>query len=74
MSMDKNTSVIFKTSCSDFRFGIADWSDMGYKKPVLFVQHENQRWKVASFGSEKDADFFVKALKGMLWKGGDENA
>lgn len=51
-------------------FGIADWSDMGRKKPVLWIQDgENCRVKVASFNDARSAKMFADLLAKLLVKG-----
>ena len=48
-------------------FGISDWSDMGCKKPVLWIQDgENSRVKVASFNDERAAEMFAKVLESIF--------
>lgn len=52
-------------------FGIADWSDMGRKKPVLWIQDsENCRVKVASFNDVSCAKMFADLLVKLFEKGG----
>lgn len=52
-------------------FGIADWSIMGRKKPVLWIQDdENRRVKVASFNNECAARRFADLLVKLFEKGG----
>lgn len=51
-------------------FGIADWSDMGRKKPVLWIQtDECSRVKVASFNNDRAAEMFIDTLVLALRKG-----
>ncbi len=51
-------------------FGISDWSDMGRKKPVLWIQDsDNSRVKVASFNNELGAKMFADVLVKMFEKG-----
>ena len=52
-------------------FGISDWSDMGRKKPVLWIQDdENCQVKVASFNNEYAARMFSDLLVKLFEKGG----
>ena len=47
--------------------GISDWSDMGRKKPVLWIQNgENSCLKVASFNDKRAAEMFVKVLESIF--------
>ena len=51
-------------------FGIDDWSEMGRKKPALWIQDgENCRVKVASFNDERGAKMFADLLVKLLEKG-----
>ena len=56
-------------------FGIADWSDMGRKKPVLWIlgiqDGEFCRVKVASFNDERSAKVFADLLVKLFEKGGN---
>lgn len=49
-------------------FGVADWSDVGLKKPVLYICSENQCvvTKVASFNDKESAEAFIETMKKFL--------
>ena len=66
---DKFESIMIRRGDTPV-FGIADWSDMGREKPVLWIQDsENCRVKVASFNNENSARMFADVLVKMLDKG-----
>lgn len=41
---------------------VQDWSDIGFKKPVLVVKKGNVDHKVASFNNEESAELFLSTL------------
>ena len=54
-------------------FGIADWSVMGRKKLVLWIQDgENCRVKVASFNNVEAAKKFVTVLESIFGENKDK--
>lgn len=68
---DKFESIMIRRGDTPV-FGIADWSDMGRKKPVLWIQDgENCRVKVASFNDERSAKMFADVLVKLFEKGGN---
>ena len=69
---DKFEDVVFKLGDTPI-FGIADWSDMGRKKPVLWIQtDECNRVKVASFNSAEAARMFINIFAALLKRGANE--
>ena len=52
-------------------FGVAEWTDIGYKKPVLYLYTDSQLMmgKVASFDSREAAEAFIEYMKEFLETG-----
>jgi hypothetical protein len=46
--------------------GIEDWSWAGLKKPVLYFENGNHRYKVASFNSRDTAEEFIEAVETII--------
>lgn len=44
---------------------VTKWPEF-FKKPILVIQRGNNATKVASFNSERDAEFFIEAFREMF--------
>ena len=42
---------------------ITDGKEIGYKKPILWVEEGNQRIKIASFNNEEAVNLFIEWSK-----------
>lgn len=64
--MDEFQGVKITFQGCPISIGIGDWGWAKLKKPVLFVENGNKRFKVASFNSRETAEEFIETVDTII--------
>lgn len=57
--MDNFKELRLTRQGTDIVIGVCDWTSMGRKKPVLYVEESGHAYKVASFNNVETAKWFI---------------